>query len=156
MHHVTAATECAMGPHACTVVFNQRCAGRLQLPLTPAGPPPGPPTSSSVPPLRSTLVDWARQRGLVVHAWSFRNEDPFLPLDVHGDPAAELQLYGSLDQGLGVDGIFVDCPSTAMQWKKSLPPPTPHVNTLQAQVIPEIHQDKQDFTCVLCAQPSQK
>lgn len=37
-------------------------------------------------------------------------------------------------QGLGVEGVFVDCPSTAMQWRRSLPPPTPHVNTLQAQV----------------------
>lgn len=125
-----------MGENVCTVGPQQGCAGRLQLPsFSPGDPPPGTSgPSTSVPPLRSALVDWARQRGLVVHAWSFRNEDPFLPLDVRGDPAAELQLYGSLDQGLGLDGVFVDCPSTAMQWRRSLPPPTPHVNTLQAQV----------------------
>lgn len=84
-----------MGPDLCTPAPQQRCAGRLQLPAPSTGPSA---LTTSVPLLRSQLLDWARQRGLVVHAWTFRNEDLFLPLDVRGDPAAELQLYGSLDQ----------------------------------------------------------
>ena len=36
-----------------------------------------------------------------------------MALDFAADPLAELTHY----HGLGVDGVFVDCPSTAREWK---------------------------------------
>ena len=36
-----------------------------------------------------------------------------MAVDFASDPLAELTYY----QGLAVDGVFVDCPSTAREWK---------------------------------------
>ena len=36
-----------------------------------------------------------------------------MAVDFAADPIAELTHY----RGLGVDGMFVDCPSTAREWK---------------------------------------
>ena len=36
----------------------------------------------------------------------------FMALDFQSDPLAELSAFW----GLGVDGVFVDCPSTAREW----------------------------------------
>jgi glycerophosphoryl diester phosphodiesterase len=66
----------------------------------------------------TTLVDDAHDRGLVVHLWTFRNENTFLPADfrigtdpaAHGDFAAEYALFF----GLGIDGLFADQPDTAV------------------------------------------
>ncbi|SHE55042.1 glycerophosphodiester phosphodiesterase [Streptoalloteichus hindustanus] len=66
----------------------------------------------------TTLVRDAHARGLVVHPWTFRNENAFLPADFRGstNPAdygrafAEYELF--LKQG--VDGVFSDNPDTAV------------------------------------------
>ena len=71
----------------------------------------------------TSLVRDAHRAGLVVHPWTFRRENSFLPLDFRqGDPAspeflgapgdlpAELRLF----LRLGVDGVFSDNPDTAV------------------------------------------
>ncbi len=65
------------------------------------------------------LVAHAHEHGLVVHVWTMRNENNFLPLDLRvgqdrsavGDAAAEYALF--LDAG--VDGFFSDFTRTAVQ-----------------------------------------
>lgn len=57
----------------------------------------------------TSLVKDAHAAGLLVHAWTFRNEDCFLPLDFQGNPQGEYELFFSL----GVDGVFSDYPDTA-------------------------------------------
>jgi glycerophosphoryl diester phosphodiesterase len=69
------------------------------------------------------LVRNAHRESLEVHPWTFRRENPFLPLDFRqGNPAspayiqatgdfpAELRLFYSL----GVDGVFTDNPDVAV------------------------------------------
>jgi glycerophosphoryl diester phosphodiesterase len=66
----------------------------------------------------TTLVQHAHDAGLAVHAWTFRAENRFLPLDYRlgsdldqrGDGIAEYELFLSL----GVDGVFSDHPDTAV------------------------------------------
>ncbi|MEH1938280.1 MAG: glycerophosphodiester phosphodiesterase [Nostoc sp.] len=65
----------------------------------------------------TSLVTDAHAAGLLVHVWTFRNEDCFLPLDFQGNPQGEYELFFSL----GVDGVFSDYPDTAgyhstVQW----------------------------------------
>lgn len=57
----------------------------------------------------TSLVTDAHAASLLVHAWTFRNEDLFLPLDFQGNPQQEYELFFSL----GVDGVFSDFPDTA-------------------------------------------
>lgn len=69
----------------------------------------------SLPP--TTFVDEAHEAGLLVHPWTFRAENAFLPSElrggadpaVHGDLAAELRAV----RDLGVDGLFCDHPDLA-------------------------------------------
>jgi glycerophosphoryl diester phosphodiesterase len=64
------------------------------------------------------LVHDAHEAGLVVHAWTFRAENRFLPLDfrigtdpdARGDGITEYELF----LRLGVDGVFTDHPDTAV------------------------------------------
>jgi glycerophosphoryl diester phosphodiesterase len=64
------------------------------------------------------LVHDAHRAGLVVHAWTFRAENRFLPLDfrigtdpdARGDGISEYELF----LRLGVDGVFTDHPDTAV------------------------------------------
>ncbi|MDB5288844.1 MAG: glycerophosphoryl diester phosphodiesterase [Phycisphaerales bacterium] len=58
----------------------------------------GPPTS---------LVADAHAAGLLVHAWTFRNESRFLAADYAGDPRREYEQFESL----GVDGFITDFPA---------------------------------------------
>jgi glycerophosphoryl diester phosphodiesterase len=71
----------------------------------------------------TSLVRDAHRAGLVVHSWTFRRENSFLPLDFRqGNPAspfyllamgdfpAELRLFFRL----GVDGVFSDNPDVAV------------------------------------------
>jgi glycerophosphoryl diester phosphodiesterase len=66
----------------------------------------------------TTLVDDAHAQGLVVHPWTFRPENAFLPADFRrgsdpsawGDWWAELELF----YALGVDGVFADAPDLAV------------------------------------------
>jgi glycerophosphoryl diester phosphodiesterase len=56
------------------------------------------------------LIRRAHRLGLVVHTWTFRNEQRRLPSDYQGNPVNEyLQLYG-----LGIDGVFTDFADTAV------------------------------------------
>ncbi len=71
----------------------------------------------------TSLVDDAHRRGLLVHPYTFRNENTFLPADLRegdppspvfpratGDAPAEYRLFFDL----GVDGVFSDNPDTAV------------------------------------------
>ncbi len=72
----------------------------------------------------TTLVVDAHQAGLLVHSWTFRNENIFLPLDFrsgddpkhYGNTALEYAIF----YGLGVDGVFSDNPDTALAARKGL------------------------------------
>ncbi|MBD6616151.1 glycerophosphodiester phosphodiesterase [Komarekiella sp. 'clone 1'] len=57
----------------------------------------------------TSLVSDAHANSLLVHVWTFRNENFFLPLDFQGNPQGEYQLFFSL----GIDGVFSDYPDTA-------------------------------------------
>jgi glycerophosphoryl diester phosphodiesterase len=66
----------------------------------------------------TSVVDDAHDRGLVVHGWTFRRENRFLPtalrsgpdLEAPGDLAGELRAF--LDAGM--DGFFTDNPDLAI------------------------------------------
>ncbi|MEI1377819.1 glycerophosphodiester phosphodiesterase family protein [Nostoc sp. UHCC 0926] len=64
----------------------------------------------------TSLVTDAHTAGLLVHVWTFRNEDCFLPLDFQGNPQGEYELFFSL----GVDGVFSDYPDTAFAVNEKL------------------------------------
>jgi glycerophosphoryl diester phosphodiesterase len=65
----------------------------------------------------TSLVADAHRAGLLVHPWTFRSENEFLPLQLrdgtdparHGDAAAEYRLFAAQ----GVDGVFSDYPGEA-------------------------------------------
>jgi len=59
--------------------------------------------------LPSRFVELAHAAGLLVHPWTFRNEQIHLLADYAGDPLAEYRAFIEL----GVDGIFSDFPDTA-------------------------------------------
>lgn len=67
----------------------------------------------------TTLVDDAHRAGLVVHGWTFRAENVFLPndFDVGTDPTALGQLDGQIRAflQLGMDGFFTDHPFLGRQ-----------------------------------------
>ncbi|MFM2064996.1 MAG: hypothetical protein RLZZ507_4667, partial [Cyanobacteriota bacterium] len=50
----------------------------------------------------TSLVKHAHQENLLVHAWTFRNENHFLPLDLQDNPQKEYKLFFEL----GIDGVF--------------------------------------------------
>jgi glycerophosphoryl diester phosphodiesterase len=55
------------------------------------------------------LIERAHEHGLLVHTWTFRNEQSRLVSDYAGNPVNEyLQFYR-----LGIDGVFSDFPDTA-------------------------------------------
>jgi glycerophosphoryl diester phosphodiesterase len=69
------------------------------------------------------LVDRAHEAGLIVHAWTFRNENTFLPADFReGDPASVFYPNATGDSpaeyflffSTGLDGVFSDNPDTAV------------------------------------------
>lgn len=68
---------------------------------------------------KTTVVDDAQARGLLVHGWTFRAENQFLPLDFRtgtdpiglGNLAAEMKLF--LEAGL--DGYFTDNPDVGVR-----------------------------------------
>jgi len=76
----------------------------------------------------TSLVADAHKAGLLVHPWTFRNENAFLPLDLrsgnqsdpdsgqyYGDAFAEYKLF----YDLGVDGVFSENPDTALEARKA-------------------------------------
>ena len=53
-------------------------------------------------------------------------QNHFLALDFRADALSEMDALLSDTHGLGVDGVFVDCPQTGAQWRRSAaaaPPP---------------------------------
>ena len=66
----------------------------------------------------TTLVADAHRAGLLVHAWTFRRENYFLPLDARAgpDPRAPGDLASEVRAALdaGVDGLFSDNPGIAV------------------------------------------
>lgn len=62
----------------------------------------------------TTLVDDAHAKGLVVHGWTFRAENVFLPneFDIGTDPAGIGNMGGQVQAflALGMDGFFTDHP----------------------------------------------
>jgi len=58
----------------------------------------------------TSLVDDAHAAGLIVHAWTFRNEERYLAPDYNGNPQAEYEQFFQL----GVDGVFTDFPDVAV------------------------------------------
>ncbi|MEU5696035.1 glycerophosphodiester phosphodiesterase [Actinosynnema sp. NPDC020468] len=71
----------------------------------------------------TTLVKDAHAKGLVVHAWTFRNENAFLPADYRSstDPAAYGRAFEEYAKFLatGLDGLFADNPDTAIEALKA-------------------------------------
>jgi glycerophosphoryl diester phosphodiesterase len=69
--------------------------------------------------LGTTFVRDAHRAGLVVHPYTFRNENPFLPPDLRRgtDPAAYGDAFTEYERYLaaGVDGVFSDNPDTAVE-----------------------------------------
>jgi glycerophosphoryl diester phosphodiesterase len=55
------------------------------------------------------LVERAHDHGLLIHTWTFRNEQRRLASDFAGNPVNEYLLF----YRLGVDGVFSDFPDTA-------------------------------------------
>ena len=75
---------------------------------SPAGTGPGEAALKLLPP--TDLIDRAHKAGLLVHAYTFRNEQRRLASDYAGNPVNEyLQFYA-----LGIDGLFSDFPDTAV------------------------------------------
>jgi len=71
----------------------------------------------------TTLVQDAHQAGLLLHPWTFRRENTFLPEDFRqGNPASPVYLQATGDfpaelrlfYKLGVDGLFSDNPDVAV------------------------------------------
>lgn len=59
----------------------------------------------------TSLIHDAHALGLLVHPYTFRNEDRYLAPEYQGDPIAEyMQFYG-----LGVDGVFSDFSDAAIK-----------------------------------------
>ncbi len=66
----------------------------------------------------TSLVVDAHRAGLLVHPWTFRNENQFLPSELrregdhgtHGNAIAEYRMFFDL----GIDGLFSDFPATAI------------------------------------------
>jgi glycerophosphoryl diester phosphodiesterase len=68
----------------------------------------------------TTLIDDAHAAGLLVHPYTFRDEDRYLALNYNGDPTLEYEQFFSL----GIDGMFTDFPGTAFEVADRLYPVT--------------------------------
>jgi glycerophosphoryl diester phosphodiesterase len=75
---------------------------------TPPGTGPGEAARKLAPP--TDLIDRAHKAGLLVHAYTFRNEQRRLASDYAGNPVNEYLQYFQL----GIDGLFSDFPDTAV------------------------------------------
>ncbi|GAA3111167.1 hypothetical protein GCM10020254_66600 [Streptomyces goshikiensis] len=66
----------------------------------------------------TTLVEDAHARSLVLHPYTARNENSFLPAEYRKgtDPAAYGDAFGAFQRyfELGIDGIFTDNPDTGL------------------------------------------
>ncbi|WP_240639474.1 glycerophosphodiester phosphodiesterase family protein [Micromonospora ureilytica] len=72
----------------------------------------------------ANVIRDAHREHLLVHSWTFRAENQFLPVDfrigtdpnARGDITAEYELF----LGLGLDGVFSDHPDTAVAARTGL------------------------------------
>ncbi|WP_217170698.1 glycerophosphodiester phosphodiesterase [Streptomyces sp. AC512_CC834] len=66
----------------------------------------------------TTLVRDAHRAGLILHPYTMRNENPFLPADFRkgGDPDAYGDAFGAFRTyfATGIDGVFTDNPDTGV------------------------------------------
>ncbi|CAA9328098.1 Glycerophosphoryl diester phosphodiesterase [uncultured Leptolyngbya sp.] len=69
----------------------------------------------------TALIKDAHAAGLLVHPYTFRNEDQYLASDYNGNPELEYEQFFSL----GVDGLFTDFPGTGFEVANRLYPFTP-------------------------------
>lgn len=67
----------------------------------------------------TSLIGDAHNAGLIVHGWTFRNENVFLPANFQGNPQGEMLAF--LEQGM--DGFFTDFPDTGVRAVSSVPEP---------------------------------
>ena len=74
-------------------------------------------TGRSLPP--TTFFRDAHRADLLVHPYTFRNENQFLPLELRSGPVLSDygDAFGEYEQfyELGVDGLFSDNPDTAVE-----------------------------------------
>ena len=73
-------------------------------------------TARSLP--HTSLVADAHRAGLLVHPWTFRSENWFLPAELRGGTQTEKGDFASEYAqffGLGVDGVFSDHPADALR-----------------------------------------
>lgn len=66
----------------------------------------------------TSLIDDAHAAGLIVHAWTFRNEERYLTPDYNGNPQAEYEQFFQLD----LDGVFTDFPDVAVTVRNKMFP----------------------------------
>ena len=66
----------------------------------------------------TSLIDDAHAAGLLVHPYTFRNEDVYLASDYKGNPELEYEQFFKL----GVDGLFTDFPATGFEVASRLYP----------------------------------
>jgi len=60
----------------------------------------------------TSLIDDAHAAGLLVHAYTFRNDDIYLAQDYNSNPELEYEQFFSL----GLDGLFTDFPELDLRW----------------------------------------
>lgn len=68
--------------------------------------------------LPTNVVNDAHAVGLLVHVWTFRDEDYFLPLDFQGHPEREYELFFNLN----IDGVFSDFSDRAVAARDRISP----------------------------------
>jgi glycerophosphoryl diester phosphodiesterase len=75
----------------------------------------------------TSLVQDAHEFGLIVHGWTFRAENAFLPneFDSGADPASFGDMAGQIDAflRLGMDGFFTDQPDLGVAAVSAVPEP---------------------------------
>ena len=93
---------------------------------------------NSLPP--TTFVDDAHDAGLLVHPYTFRNENSFLPLELRSsaDPAAYGNAAAEYEQffALGVDGLFSDNADTAVRARGGGKPGDGEARLLARAILP--------------------
>jgi glycerophosphoryl diester phosphodiesterase len=93
---------------------------------------------NSLPP--TSFVDDAHRAGLVVHPYTFRNENSFLPLELRSsaDPAAYGNAAAEYEQffELGVDGLFSDNADTAVRARGGGKPGDGEARLLARAILP--------------------
>lgn len=67
-----------------------------------------------------------------------------MAIDFRGDSNLEMDALVSEEQGLGIDGVFVDCPQSAARWKRAFLKPQDPGSVPPAAHSPRISVDAGD------------